>query len=272
MMCKLDRASQAPAICADRSLSPLLSVAIIARDEERYIADALASVAGLASDIVVLLDDRSRDGTADLCRAHGVRLYVEPWRGFPAQRNRALEVCVGEWVLFLDADERVSVALRGEIQQVIRQRTGVIGYWIPRLNEFFDQTLRGGGWYPDHQLRLFRRQQAHFAESRLVHEVAQLDGPIGSLEGHIYHLNIEHVDELWRKQSGYAIQEAQMLYVAGRRARWRNFVGAPLREFYRRYVVLQGYRDGLLGLFLCATLAYFEGVKFLHLKGLERAL
>jgi hypothetical protein len=83
-------------------------------------------------------------------------------------------------------------------------------------------------------------------------------------------LNIEHMDELWRKQTSYAIQEAQTLYQAGRRARWRNFVGAPLREFVRRYVSLGGVRDGATGLLLCATLAYFEWVKFVHLKALER--
>ena len=118
--------------------------------------------------------------------------------------------------------------------------------------------------------RLLRRGQARYDETQLVHEFAQLDGPAGYLTQHLLHLNIEHMDELWRKQTSYAIQEAQTLYQSGRRARWRNFVGAPLREFRRRYISLGGYRDGAVGLLLCATLAYFEWVKFAHLKGLER--
>jgi hypothetical protein len=146
----------------------------------------------------------------------------------------------------------------------------IAGYWIPRHNQFFGRVLRGGGWYPDHQLRLLRRTRARYDEARLVHEFAQLDGAAGYLQGHLLHLNIERLDELWRKQTDYALQEAQTLYLAGGRARWRNFVGAPLREFRRRYLALGGYRDGSVGLLLCATLAYFEWVKYVHLKGLER--
>jgi glycosyltransferase involved in cell wall biosynthesis len=262
-----------------------LSVAIIAKDEQRHIGAALASVAGLADEVIVLLDSRTSDRTAAICRENGAQVIVEPWRGFAAQRNRALDLCAGDWVLFLDADERVTPELRDEILGIgdrglrVRERTlpipnrqsPIVGYWIPRHNQFFGTTLRGGGWYPDHQLRLLRRHQARYDESRLVHEFAQLDGPAGYLTQHLLHLNIEHLDELWRKQTSYALQEAQVLYRAGRRARWRNFVGAPLREFARRYIALGGYRDGMIGLLMCGTLAYFEWVKFVHLKGLERA-
>jgi glycosyltransferase involved in cell wall biosynthesis len=264
----------------------MLSVAIIAKDEQRQIGAALTSVAGLADEVIVLLDSRTSDRTAAISREHGAQVIIEPWRGFAAQRNRALDLCVGDWVLFLDADERVSPELRAEIregtgnrEQGTGNRTSVpcplspvpyAGYWIPRHNQFFGTTLRGGGWYPDHQLRLLRRGRARYDETQLVHEFAQLDGPAGYLTQHLLHLNIEHMDELWRKQTSYAIQEAQTLYQAGRRARWRNFVGAPLREFRRRYVSLGGYRDGATGLLLCATLAYFEWVKFVHLKALER--
>ncbi|HEU4323913.1 MAG TPA: glycosyltransferase family 2 protein [Roseiflexaceae bacterium] len=250
-----------------------LSVAIIARDEERYIGAALESVAGLADETLVLLDDRTRDGTAAAARERGARVLAEPWRGFPAQRNRALELCTGDWVLFLDADERVPPELAAEIARTLReQRDGqTAGYWIPRYNLFFGRVARGGGWYPDEQLRLLRRGRARYDEQRLVHETVALDGPAGHLREHLLHLNIERLGELLRKQRGYAIQEAQTLFLAGRRARRRNFVGAPLREFRRRYLALGGWRDGALGLLLCGTLALFELVKFLHLKGLERA-
>ena len=134
---------------------------------------------------------------------------------------------------------------------------------------FFGQALRGGGWYPDHQLRLLRRDRARYDETRLVHEYAELDGSTSYLTQHLLHLNIERLDELWAKQTSYALQEAQTLYLAGRRGRWRNFAGAPLREFYRRYIVLGGWRDGWVGLLMCGTLAYFEWIKFVHLKGLE---
>jgi glycosyltransferase involved in cell wall biosynthesis len=245
-----------------------LSVAIIAGNEERHIGDALASVADLAGEIVAVIDSRSCDATAAICRTHGARVYVEPWRGFPAQRNRALDLCAGAWVLFLDADERVMPDLADEMRAVLIGGTDMAGFWIPRHNLFFGQRLKGGGWYPDEQLRLMRRERARYDEARLVHEFAALDGPAGRMQGHLLHLNIERLDELWRKQRSYAIQEAQTLFIAGTPARWRSFIGAPVREFYRRFVTLHGYRDGALGLFLCTTMAYFEMVKYVHLKGL----
>jgi glycosyltransferase involved in cell wall biosynthesis len=271
----------------------MLSVAIIAKDEQRHIGAALESVASLADEVIVLLDSRTSDRTAAISREQGAQVIIEPWRGFAAQRNRALDLCAGVWVLFLDADERVTAELRDEICERVNGWGGegvnrarcqgdsplrpftssplqAVGYWIPRHNQFFGTTLRGGGWYPDHQLRLLLRTHARYDETQLVHEFAQLDGPAGYLTQHLLHLNIEHMDELWRKQTGYAIQEAQALYHAGRRARRRNFIGGPLREFVRRYVTLGGYRDGATGLLLCAALAYFEWVKFAHLKGLER--
>lgn len=271
----------------------LLSVALIARDEARHIGAALKSVAGLADEVLVLLDDRTRDQTGQIAQAHGARVLSEPWRGFPAQRNRALALCQGDWVLFLDADERVSPELAAEIRVLLAHTDAAArasddlvravqphspaalqpaGYWLPRHNQFFGRVARGGGWYPDPQLRLLRRGRARYDEQRLVHEVAALDGPTAHLHGHLLHLNIERLDELWRKQRVYALQEAQTLFLAGRRARWRNFVGAPLREFRRRYLTLAGWRDGWLGLLLCGTLAYFEWLKFVHLKALERAV
>ena len=250
----------------------MLSVAIIARDEARHIGAALASVAGLAAETLVLLDDRTRDATADVAQDAGARVIAEPWRGFGAQRNRALALCSGEWVLFLDADERVTPELAAEIRAIAAAPAddGIAGYWIPRYNQFFGKVLRGGGWYPDRQLRLLRRDRAHYDENRLVHEFADLEGEAGTLNGHILHLNIERLGELWQKQSAYALQEAQTLFRGGRRARWRNFLGAPAREFARRYLALGGWRDGAVGLLMCGTLAYFEIVKFAHLKGLER--
>lgn len=243
----------------------MLSVAIIARDEERHIGACLASISGLAHETVVLLDQRSRDRTAAIATAYGARVVVEPWRGFAAQRNRAMELCTTPWVLFLDADERLSTALYHEIAQWLQspqhRSASPVGYWIPRYNIFFGQTLRGGGWYPDHQLRLLRRGYAHYPQTQLVHEQAVLNGPSGYLYEHIWHHNIDTLGEFWQKQTRYALAEARIAYHQGQRARWRTFLGGPVREFWRRYVRLGGWRDGWLGLFLCASLAWFEVVR-----------
>lgn len=244
-----------------------LSVAIIARDEARHIGAALDSVKGLTSDVLVLLDDRTTDATAETAQMHGARVLIEPWRGFSAQRNRVLDIARTEWVLFLDADERVTPELADEIRLL---PFSLAGYWIPRHNQFFGKVVRGGGWYPDYQLRLLRRKSVRYDESQFVHETARLAGDAGYLRGHFEHINIERFGEFWRKQRAYAIQEAQMLFREGRKVRWRNFVGAPIRELNRRFFKLGGWRDGLLGLLLCAVLAYFEFVKFVHLKAITR--
>lgn len=243
-----------------------LSAAILAHNEERHIGGCLASLAGLADEIVVLLDTRSCDASEAICRAAGARVLRTDWVSFPAQRNQLLDLCRGNWVLFIDADEEVTAELAGEIAAVTRTAEHR-GYWIPRFNLFFGRRLHGGGWYPDYQLRLLQRRAARYDEQQLVHEVVHVAGSSAHLQHHLLHHNIERLDEFWRKQSRYALAEARMLQRAGRRARRRNYIGAPLREFYRRYLRLGGWRDGALGLFLCAALAWFEIVKFacLHL-------
>lgn len=246
-----------------------LTVAIIARDEERHIGACLESVADLADEALVLLDARTTDQTAAIAAAYGARVVCEPWRGFPAQRNRALQLSRAPWVLFLDADERVTPELATELRTLLAAPpTAVGGYRIPRHNLFFGRLVRGGGWYPDYQTRLLRRDAASYDERRHVHEVPIVNGPIGTLRGHLVHINIERLDELWVKQSRYALAQAHTLLEAGRRSRWRNFLGAPAREFWRRYVALGGWRDGALGLFLCAAMAWFEVVTFAFLAGL----
>lgn len=246
----------------------MLSIAIIARDEARHIGECLASLVGLGDEVLVLLDERTTDGTAQVCAEYGAKVQIEPWRGFPAQRNRALACCTHAWVLFIDADERVTPELAHEIRTLLAQPTAA-GYWIPRYNLFFGRVVRGGGWYPDHQLRLVYRTTAHYDEQRLVHELVHIPGECGYLHHHLRHLNIERLAEFWLKQTRYALAEARTLHREGRRARWRNFIGGPAREFWHRYLQLGGWRDGPLGLFLCGALAWFELVKFAFLRGMD---
>jgi len=256
----------------------MISVAIIARDEERHIAAAIDSARPIAAEMIVLLDARTRDGTAALARAHGADVQVETFRSHAAQRNLALHRCRHPWVLFLDADERLTPELAGEIHNLPlgRQEAGgatpkYAGYSIPRYNLYWGRRLRGGGWYPDRQMRLLQRERAHYDERRLIHEYPELDGPAGELHGHLLHINIESLSELRRKQHGYALQEAQTLFLEGMRARPRNLVLQPLREVKRRFWDWNGYRDGSLGLFLALTMGYYELVKYLHLHGIARA-
>ncbi len=123
---------------------------------------------------------------------------------------------------------------------------------------------------PDRQLRLLRRDRAHFDERRLIHEFAQVDGSVGELQGHLLHINIESLRELRTKQREYALKEAETLHSDGVRARPRNLVLQPLREWKRRLWTWRGYRDGAMGLFLASAMAYYEWVKYRHLWRLQR--
>lgn len=250
---------------------PLLSVAIIARDEERHIRAALKSAAPIADELVVLLDTRTSDRSAAIATALGATVHYHPFISFPNQRNLALDLCRGAWVLFLDADERLSPELAQELQQWRSEVSPeYAGYSLPRYNLYFGRVLKGGGWYPDRQLRLLRRRHANYDEGRLVHELVRLNGREGQLHNHLLHINIEHWPELHEKQRRYAIAEAQTLARVGVRAKWRNLVLQPLREVWRRFVTWQGYRDGRLGFILALTMAYYELVKYVHLKALTR--
>jgi glycosyltransferase involved in cell wall biosynthesis len=253
--------------------SVFYSIVIIARDEERYIDEALQSAAALAGELIVVLDPRTTDRTAEIAQLHGAQVIKHMFSSFPSQRNHALEHCRGEWVLFLDADERITPELLAELQQFCTSsQHSNVGYWIPRHNLFFGRPLRGGGWYPDRQLRLLRRGCARYDQDRLVHELVVLDGEAGELTQHLLHINIETWPELHRKQRGYAFAEAQTLARNGVRAKWRNLVLQPLREVNRRFIAWHGYRDGVLGLTLALTMGYYELVKYVHLLALGREI
>ena len=255
----------------------MISVAIIARDEERHIGAAIRSAAPIAGETLVVLDPRTTDRSREIAEANGARVVDEPFRSHAAQRNRALERCRGTWVLFLDADERLTAELVAEISGIERGgqlsqpgQLGYRGYTIPRFNLYWGRRLRGGGWYPDLQLRLVRRDAAHYDERRLILELAQIDGPVGELQEHLLHINIETWAELRRKQSAYAIKEAETMYLAGVRARAHNLLLQPPREVWRRFWTWHGYRDRGLGLLLALTMGHYEAVKYRHLMALGR--
>jgi glycosyltransferase involved in cell wall biosynthesis len=194
------------------------------------------------------------------------RMEIATFGSFAAFRNLALDRCRGDWVFFVDADERVSPALVQEIREVVAESEHLralapaqapVGYWTPRHNLVCGRLVRGGGWSPDYQLRLLRRTQARYDEARPVHEVVKLDGPDARLTERLLHFNYETLGQFLAKQRAYTHLEAEGLRLSGTTFRWRALLGQPLREFFRRYLGLGGWRDGPLGLFLCGAMAYY---------------
>jgi glycosyltransferase involved in cell wall biosynthesis len=237
---------------------PRLTAAIIARDEERMLGECLQSIA-FADERLVLVDAATRDRTREVARSNGARVAEQTFENFAAQRDAALQLATGDWVLFVDADERVTPALRDEVLGAVRQPHGCRGFWIPRHNYLLGHVVRHAGWFPDYQLRLLERGAARFDPLRPVHELALVDGQTGHLREPLLHFNYRSLGELIEKQERYCPLEAQRWLARYGRPRRRALLGQPLREFWRRYVELAGYREGLLGLMLSTLLAFYAG-------------
>jgi (heptosyl)LPS beta-1,4-glucosyltransferase len=231
-----------------------LTAAVIARDEEANILACLETVAW--ADERLVLDGGSHDRTAEPCRQAGARVEQRPFDDFARQRNAAAALAAHDWILFVDADERVTPELAAEARDTIRQPAHA-GYFIPRFNHIFGKVIRHTGWYPDYQMRLLDRRCARYDEAVPVHEVVRLDhGEPGYLVQHFVHYNYQTVSQFFRKQERYSRFEAQQLCERGP-VRPRSLLSMPLREFVRRYWQLQGYRDGAHGLLLSLLMAYF---------------
>ncbi|NOZ06921.1 MAG: glycosyltransferase family 2 protein [Chloroflexi bacterium] len=254
-------------------MSPMISVVILTKNEARHIRECVATATWAGE--VLVLDSYSEDDTVPLAQAAGARVAQCEFVNFSDLRQKALQQAAGEWVFFLDADERVPPELAAEVQGIVAgSRAGgdsqPVGYWVPRRNYFFGHLVRHAGWGPDYQLRLLRRGRAHYDLAQEVHEVATLDGPDGYLTHPLIHYNYASWRQFFAKQNRYTQHEANTRFRQGVRVRPQNYVLQPWREFWRRYVTWQGYKDGWMGLALCAVMAYYNLVLYLRLGQMGR--
>ncbi len=246
-----------------------ITVIILTLNEARHIRECIRAARRVA-DTVIISDSFSTDGTPEIAREEGALVHERAFDNYANQRNAALALVTTPWVLFVDADERVTPELAAEIHQAIQQEE-YAGWWIPRFNYIVGRLIRGGGWYPDYQLRLMRTEQAHYDPTREVHEVVQLQGKAGYLREHLIHYNYDSWAQFHAKQKRYAQLEARVLHKQGIRPRPYTYLTMPVREFWRRYVTLRGYRDGYYGLKLALLMAWYTFVTYRHLGRLQRA-
>jgi hypothetical protein len=238
---------------------PSLAVVVLTYNEAAFLPDCLASAASLDADLIVL-DSYSTDQSRAIATAAGATVYQRPFDGFANQRNAALELAGDKsWVLFLDADERLTPALTLEIQAAAASAPAdVAAYWIPRRNIFFRREIHGGGWWPDYQARLLRPTRCRYDSAYQVHERVLIDGRERTLGQPVIHLNYSSRREFLEKQRRYTKLRVRQDLRRGWVPRRRSYLGAPAREFWRRYVQMGGYRDWLTGLFLAAAMAREE--------------
>ncbi len=221
-----------------------LSAVLITRDAAAQLPDCFASL-GFCAEILVV-DSGSEDGTAALARAAGARVIETHWRGFGPQKQFAVEQAAHDWVLCIDADERVSPALAASIRTVLPAPT-FSAYRFARCNRFMGRYLRHGEGYPDWSLRLFDRRTARWSDDA-VHERVIAAGPVGTLVGDLLHDSAESLERYLDKQNRYSTLAAETALARGKRSSAAKLLLSPLVRFLRFYLVRGGFRDGLPGL------------------------
>jgi glycosyltransferase involved in cell wall biosynthesis len=245
-----------------------LSVTIIARDEEDRIGDAIRSVS-FANEIIVL-DSGSRDRTVSICRSLGARVIETDWPGYVTQKNRALDHVNHEWVLSLDADERVSPELAESIRTVLNDGPRSDGYAVARRQWYLGRWIRHSGWYPNRSVRLFRRGKGRWIGLEL-HERVELDGTVGRLSGDLLHLSYRNLSDHLKTIDRYSTLFAQEGRTRGRRARWWDLVFRPPLFFLKRYFLSLGFLDGVHGVIICGMGAFYTHCRWSKLFELQRS-
>jgi glycosyltransferase involved in cell wall biosynthesis len=242
----ISREPELPMLNQTLAENPLpLSVIIITLNEAENLTQCLASLENIASEVVVV-DSGSQDGTIEIARAAGARVIMNTsWPGFGPQKNIALQAASCEWVLSLDADERLTDNLRDQIRAAVGQG-GFDSYEMPRLSYFCGKPIWHGGWYPDRVLRLFRRGCARFSDD-LVHERVIAQGQVGRLDTPLHHYSYRAIDDVERKVRSYSDAGAKQLFERGKQSSRTKAAIHGAWAFLRTYIFRRGFLDGQAG-------------------------
>lgn len=245
-----------------------LSLIVITRDAAHELAECLASVPFAAEAIVV--DSGSRDDTVALARRLGARVVEQAFLGYGPQKNFAVAQAAHDWVLCVDADERVSPALATSIAAAFASGTPQAqAYTIARRNRFLGRWLAHGEGYPDWNIRLFDRRHARWTDDP-VHETVAADGRVERLAGDLLHASAESIDAYIAKQNRYTTLQAQAMHARGEHASLARIALSPLARFFRFYVVKLGFLDGAAGFAHIAIGAFASFLKYVKLRALAQ--
>lgn len=244
-----------------------ISATIITRNEERNISDCLASLDFV--DEIVVVDSGSDDSTEAICRANPkVRFFHHDWAGYGKQKNIAAGLATNDWILNLDADERVSPTLRRSIENA--DTTSFSAARMARENYFGKLWIRHCGWYPDYNLRFYSRSCCQFSE-RIVHETLEHDSKTITLDGNLIHYSYENISDYLRRMDSYSSLSAEELFKSGKRTGIALAMFKPLATFIKMYVIKRGFLDGYAGLVLSLLYAQYTFCKYAKLAELRKA-
>jgi glycosyltransferase involved in cell wall biosynthesis len=247
---------------------PKLSVTIITWNEAADIGAALESVAW--ADEILVVDSGSTDETVAIARRHTPRVIVREWPGYIAQKNYAASLASHDWILSLDADERVTPDLAREIRDTMAGRPANAAYRAPRVTWHLGRWIRTTDWYPDYQTRLYDRRLAEWT-GRYVHEAVTVRGATGQLRGEVQHFAYRDIADHLETMDRYTTYAARQMFEDGRRAGLLQLAGHPPLAFLRNYLVHGGIRDGAAGFIISAMNAYYVFLKFAKLWELQSA-
>ena len=247
-----------------------ISAIIITKNAGTMIRRCIESVAW--ADETIVVDSGSTDDTAEICRAMGVKFSVtSDFPGFGPQKNRALDLAAGDWVVSIDADEWITPELRDEMRAAMAKPTAA-AYAVPRRSSFCGRYMKHSGWWPDHVIRLFRRDAARFSDDR-AHERLLVEGVTRKLKQPLMHEAISNMDQMLGKMNLYSTASARMLHERGRQASLATAVFHGSWAFFRTYVLRLGFLDGREGFILAVANAegsYYRYVKLMLENGKRR--
>jgi glycosyltransferase involved in cell wall biosynthesis len=246
---------------------PKLSVTVITRNEARNIAAALTSVAW--ADELIVVDAESTDDTVAIARTFTDRVVVRSWPGYIDQKNHAAALASHDWILSLDADERVTPTLASDIQTALKDAPASAAFRMPRVAWHLGRWMRTTDWYPDIKPRLYDRQKARWT-GQYVHETLTVDGAIANLRGELQHFPYQDIADHLETINRYTTAAARQMHESGERAGLAQCVAHPPLAFLRNYVARGGFRDGVPGFVVSSMNAYYVFLKFAKLWELDQ--
>jgi glycosyltransferase involved in cell wall biosynthesis len=245
-----------------------VSAIVITKNEEKHIGACLESLSFV--DEIVLVDSNSDDQTVAIARKYTQKIFNIEWKGFGETKQFALEQASHDWILWIDADERISPELASEIKSALEKDPSFSGYRMPRKAFFLGRWMRHGGWYPGYVTRLFRRERGRF-DSAHVHERLHIDGPIGMLNAPILHYTDDSIHHYYEKFNNYTSLAAEELIKQGKHYSTLDLLFRPVFMFFKMYLFKAGFLDGLEGFQLAVFSSTYVFTKYAKLRELSRA-
>ena len=250
------------ALCSRAIGVPRLSVTLITKNEATRIAATLESIAW--ADEIIVVDAESTDETVAIAKRFTERVVVRAWPGFVDQKNFAASLASHDWLLSIDADERVTPELAQEIKATLSSAPSQTAFRIPRVTWHLGKWIRTTDWYPDHHVRLYDRRSSRWT-GQYVHEALSSDGSVGTLRNELQHFPYRDIADHLETINRYTTAAARQMHESGRRAGLLQLAGHPPLAFLRNYIARGGFRDGSTGFIISAMNAYYVFLKFAKL-------